>query len=143
MTDVLTINCPVIIQLAWGPRRVSSRAAPGTKAYPDSLLASRKLWLDWIKSNIDRKTICIVVTEDGADHGADYVRLMTERKAEADRIAEKRKFAEERLPILQRMREEARARRDFTTADAIRAEIEAAGFVVADQKIGARKLGVG
>lgn len=123
-----------LIQLAWGERRVSSRAASGTQAYPELVAASLSCWIAWTRQNWKRKAPYIVVSGSGADHGADYAAEIAERAAQ-EAMRQIRANVESRLSSLQEQRRAARAAKDFATADKIRSEIEAAGFVVNDEKV--------
>lgn len=124
-----------MIRLAWGKRRVSSRAEDGTKAYPEGVTASWRMWADWIVRNWNNKETSVVVTAKGADHGADYAQEIAAR-AEAERVeAIRSTMTQERIADLQKQRHTARAAKNFILADRLRAEIESAGYVVNDQAI--------
>jgi len=132
---VITTDNQCIIKLAWGPRRVSSKAASGTKAYPEDVGAALSMWLAWTRKNWHRKEPYIVITSDPeSGHGARYREELKEEKLKQQKIEEKEAMAL-RIDDLQRERMEARAAKDFARADAIRDEIEQAGFVVSDKPI--------
>lgn len=131
-----------LIRLAWGERRVSSRAAPGTEAYPRSVAATFSVWIAWVMHTRKWRFDCVVVSAEGADHGAAYIERLAAEDAQREAAArataaeaEKRVFAETRLAEMQARRDAARAAKDFALADQIRAEIIAAGFEIADKPI--------
>ena len=123
-----------IIRLAWGKRRISSRADAGTMAYPESVGANVSMWLDWVKQNLARSEPHIVVTPRGADHGEDYLAVLAARTADKTKAAHIADVTA-RLADLHAAREIARANKDFSLADKIRSEIERAGIIVNDARI--------
>jgi cysteinyl-tRNA synthetase len=131
---LLTTDWNWLIKAAWGERRVSSRALAVTSAYPSQLSATLGVWLSWYWKNKNRREYYVVVTADGADHGADYMALVAAR--EAGQLKE-RKHAEvlARLDDLNAQRAAAREAKNFELADAIRAEIVAVGIVVKDASV--------
>jgi len=123
-----------LIRLAWGPRRVSSKASYGTKAYPRDVGATLGLWLKWLKSS-KGQTLKIVISGDPeGGHGLRYKNELRD-KAEREEINKRKADVESRLEDLQRERIKARLEKDFDRADAIRDEIVKAGFTVSDKPV--------
>jgi hypothetical protein len=124
-----------LIRAAWGKRRVSSKAIKGTPTYPGDVAASLLMWVSWTRYAFLRKETYVII-DGGAEggHGERYMEDMR-AKAEDNRIAEVKAEMGLRLAGLQHERQEARAAKDFARADALRDEIEMAGFVVADEAI--------
>lgn len=123
-----------LIRAYQGNRRVSSRVAPGTQAYFDTVTNSLSgWWTTWLYQR-KWKFEYVVVMPDGAEHGAAYVKALQEKEA-----AQKYKILqvdiEHRLQSLQSQRLLAREAKNYALADALRAEIEAAGIVVNDRAI--------
>lgn len=152
------------IELAWGKRRLSSRVSAEFRAKWENprrpgylrhgrIGAALGLWIKWFWQSFRRKisgtTIEYVIIEDDREgHGPRYAAELLERAIEQERARVRAAMTPERLADLQRQRDEARARKDFATADALRDQILAAGLVVADAKIGsdqfrAEKNGLG
>ena len=124
-----------LLRRAWGRRRVSSKAAPGTKAYPDLVGAVIPLWFAWIRQNAFSQRMHIVVTHDGTDHGGNYVAEILAKEAATEQQA-KRDDVTARLDDLQKRRAIARSAKDWALADSIRDEIVAVGLIVADERVG-------
>ena len=129
-SEVINVQCPALIQIAWGRRRVSSRASGGTKAYPSSLTASRRLWRDWINRALAFDFESIVIDQHRATAriekmiegiGADDDQPEAMPQSEIDRLTA------ERVRL--------RAERRFAEADEIRDALIAAGVTVADGAI--------
>lgn len=131
---LLTTDWQWLIRLAWGKRRVSSKCSPHVKAYPGELSATLTVWKEWIKKNWRRKTIYIVVENDGFDHGAAFAEEIKKRQEKEQKDAKKRETLA-RLDQLKAAREQARKEKNFVLADQIRDEMIAAGIVVKDGKL--------
>lgn len=131
---VLITDWQWLIRLAWGPRRVSSRALDGTSAYPESVGATPGLWLAWICQRWNRKAVYVVVTAQGADHGADYMAMVAEREKQQQAERMRALMTPEQIASIQNEREAARLAKNFALADKLRDELIAAGVVVADGK---------
>ena len=134
MASMLTTDWLWLHRIAWGPRRVSSRAREGTKAYPGATTAVLGVWVAWIKKNWNRKTVYIVVDSDKEGHGARYYAELVAQATERIK-ANHRKQVMSELEDLQAQRAAARAAGDFALADELRDKLTAAGFVVADNKL--------
>jgi hypothetical protein len=125
-----------LIALAWGKRRVSSRAAKGTKAYPADLGGTLSIWFAWLRKNAFRSEVKVVISGDPeGGHGALYYQELLE-KAEVARLQGIKNDMALRIDDLQKKRVEARKNKDFELADAIRDEIVQAGFQVQDAALG-------
>jgi|TARA_B100000035_G_scaffold314728_1_gene331963 hypothetical protein len=127
----------LIIMLAWGPRRVSSKSDPGTLAYPECVGASHRLWMSWFKSGIRRwftGPTYIVISESKSKHGQKYGDEVREQQEEEEK-AQKKADIKARLDDLIAERQRLRAERRFKEADDIRDVIEAVGIKVSDTKL--------
>ena len=132
---VLQTDWAWLIKIAWGKRRVSSKAMEGTQAYPKDVAGSLVLWVSWIKGSLTEGTQYIVISSDPeSGHGARYKKELEAKDKEAE-AAKLRAEVEKNLESMQQERLEARASRDFARADAIRDTIVAAGFTVSDKAL--------
>ena len=135
---VVTINSRLLLRLFWGPRRLSSKADQSVALYAGEVSAHWRLWLSWFRQNFLRHffgPVYVVITKDPeSGHGPKYrARLIAEEQARLrrEKVAETLRRADE----IQEARAAARARKDFALADALRAELEAAGIQVNDNKL--------
>lgn len=128
---IITTDWQWLIRLAWGKRRVSSRAPAGTRAYPREVSASAALWLAWIRDNRGED---IVVVQDTA---SDIHSMAAELRARWDREAQEAAafLSDEDAAELERQRSEHRAARRFAEADAIRDRLIASGRAVGDARL--------
>lgn len=132
---IMTTDWPWLIRMYQGKRRVSSRAKEGTSAYFTEVSNSIAGWISTILYQRKWRFDYVVVTAEGADHGAAYA-------AELARFAEEEKarllisaMTPERIAEIQAQRVEARKNRDFARADSLRAELIAAGVDVKDNGV--------
>lgn len=140
---IITTDWKWLIMLAWGPRRVSSRAGKKVKSYPQELTASVGSWWWWIKDGakrwlfgpthivIEKKRAVARVEAAGASpqkpvNIADVVK--TDEKA-------RNALSPEEVASLTARRQELRAAGRFQEADEIRDQLIAANVVVQDGKI--------
>lgn len=134
-TLILETDWKWLIRLAWGDRRISSRAPNISSAYPATVKAALPLWVRWIKSERKRRREYVVISEEGADHGAEYVSRLEAVEAEKAK-ADHRAAVVATLDDLMRQRDEARKLKNCALSDELRQKIVDAGFVVADGAIG-------
>ena len=62
-TILATVTNQAIIRLAWGKRRVSSKAKNGIKAYQEEVSATLGVWFSWIKKIYDAKMCMSLLTK--------------------------------------------------------------------------------
>jgi hypothetical protein len=132
--EVLTITDPLIIEAAWGPRRVSSRTR-GMKleAYPKEVSAHKSLWQHWL--NQDRPFVAVVIAKKRAQARINAALGVNSQDPEEQTQDPETKLSQEEIDDLMQEREELRASRKFSDADKIRDYLTANGVEVADQKI--------
>ena len=128
-------NWKWVIRLYQGKRRVSSKAKPGTNAYFDVISNTVDGIITTIIYQRKWKFDYVVVTVDGADHGAVYAAELVEFANRAMASAEKAKWTPEYIEQVNNQRNAARIAKDFATADSLRKEMEDAGITVNDAKL--------
>jgi cysteinyl-tRNA synthetase len=79
----------------------------------------------------------VVVSADGADHGAEYLALLETREREDARRAmmQAKALTQEQIAEIQGQRLLARQNRDFALADKLRDQLIDAGIEVGDRKV--------
>lgn len=132
---ILTTDWQWLIKLAWGPRRVSSKAASGTNAYPESVGATIGAWADWVKGNRGRNESRVVVSHEKAKYGDNYGAEVSERIAKAEKQAVVDAMTPDRVADIQARRMKARAEKNYALADALRDELIEANISPADIKV--------
>ena len=130
-SPIITTDWQWLIRLAWGKRRVSSRAPAGTRAYPETVGASLKLWLGWIMAKRGYEAVVVQDTANDIHAMAAELRARWEREAQEAAAF----LSDEDAAELERLRSEHRAARRFAEADAIRDRLIASGRAVGDARL--------
>lgn len=126
---IITTDWQWLIRGAWGPRRVSSRSAPGTLAYPRKLTASLGLWVHWIRT--ERKVTGIVYSPTIAQKRIDDQIKDITPEPEPRPTLDPSEISE-----IEKKRKEYRSLGDYETADALRDYLVKHGVVVGDSSTG-------
>lgn len=138
LNPVIETDWQWLLRLAWGKRRVSSRASDEffiryNNKYSRTT-AALSLWLRWIYRTLRYNRDYVLIDTDKEGYGVAYaMELIAAAKKEQEEAA--RNAMAKRLDDLQAQRAKARAERDFELADRLRDEIVAAGFIVSDEKL--------
>lgn len=128
--ETLHVDDPLIIEAAWGPRRVSrrTRGIP-LQAYPEKVSAHRKLWERWLAQ--DQPYISVVIAKKKAQARIDAA-LAASGPAEDEPMYT---VPQDEIDDLLAERAELRAEKRFAEADRIRDYLTRHGVEVQDGKV--------
>lgn len=138
---IITITDPLIIRLAWGPRRVTSSKRYGglspDQAYPDELTAAEGLWMDWIIAGVERwrEGEWRIVVPDTKAEARILDQLQDILGEPKESPNESPALSDEEIEALIAKRDALRAEKKFSEADAIRDRLTESGVAVADQRM--------
>jgi cysteinyl-tRNA synthetase len=125
-----------LIVAAWGKRRASSRnRGMEITAYPKTVAAAKKLWLDWFDRVQAGQPEMVVIAKKKAQARIDAALGQTRGDPEYFEAEPQSKITQEEVNELLAERELLRIERDFHSADKIRDYLAANGVVVSDAKI--------
>lgn len=132
--DIIDTDNPIVIEAAWGPRRVSGRTrGMSLYAYPSRVMAARGLWEDWL--NKPKPYVGIVIAKKKAQARIDAAMGRTGLDPEMAAPEPLAAITQEEIDDMLAERDELRAARDFVAADKIRDYLTRHGISVADRKV--------
>ena len=136
-TPIITVSDPEMIRAAWGDRRISGRTrGVHLSAYPESVAATRQVWLDWFDFHAARPGLVkIVIAKKKAQARIDAALGRMSGDPEFAEPPPKTSITQEEIEDMLAERAELRQQGLFADADRMRAYLTEQGVRVQDQKV--------
>ena len=129
----LSVTDPVIIEAAWGPRRVSGRSrGMALRAYPTQVGAARELWERWLAE--DHADVSIVIAKKRAQARIDAALGYASKEPDVAEPEPLAGLTQDEIDDMLAERAELRAARKFAEADRIRDYLVHHGVEVQDRQ---------